>query len=658
MIFKKIHIIMALLFCSASLAFAQEDSVQNIDEVRVSVALVQIRVRYYNQRFFEKDIRELAANDAGEILGRLAGVNLRSYGGLGGLKTISVRSLGSGHSGVVVDGFSVNNSQTGQVNLSAIQSDNLIGAIMLNGERPSLMTPLSSQVMGSTSVLQTFENTFPRSNDTLQLRANVRYGSFDHKNIYCGLKYNPKQWMISVYGKARNAVGNYPYQFLNGNTWQEGVRKNNDFLDYYYGTTIGRRTTNTVYRIGYKGQGTDQGLPGAVIFYNETADERLVTGRHTLFSDVDINIRNSRLRFYSNASNEDLIYTDPNYLGASGLVSAYYNNDLQGGLQYQTDASRRLVVRGGVEARFSSLTSNIEDFTDPTRVQYIGALSGSIDTRIGQFYGQLAGQHFDESVRTGDEAQDRTRLTSTLGYASTINYHRSTRHRFWYRNTFRMPSFNELYYNNVGNASLKPEDVYQFNYGFEIVPIKSKGELYLRTQVYYNRVNNKILAIPTKNLFVWSMQNISNVNVFAGEIMADYEWKLPRNSSLTVNGNYTYQKVIDVTPGSLNYGDQVAYTPEHITNVEIKYNYKKQGVRISNSYTSARYALNENIEANVVPGFYLMDVAIYKDLLLKRKQQLFIQVNVKNVLNQQYAYIRSFAMPGRNYLISLSYAFN
>ena len=126
-----------------------------------------------------------------------------------------------------------------------------------------------------------------------------------------------------------------------------------------------------------------------------------------------------------------------------------------------------------------------------------------------------------------------------------------------------------------------------------------------------------------------------------------------------MNANYSYQRILDYTdPNSPTYKHQIAYIPVHTTNFDISLYFKKTGLRISNYYTSLRYSLNENIEQNEVEGFLVTDVSVFHRFVIKEKHQLRIHVGVKNLFNQSYAYIRSFVMPGRNYLISLSYAFN
>ena len=123
--------------------------------------------------------------------------------------------------------------------------------------------------------------------------------------------------------------------------------------------------------------------------------------------------------------------------------------------------------------------------------------------------------------------------------------------------------------------------------------------------------------------------------------------------------NYTYQKSIDVTNSdSPTYLNQIAYTPEHMFNFDLTLNYKENGLRISNYFISKRYSLNENIISNYLNPIFLMDLSVFKKLNIRKSQNLRFIFNVKNILNTSYAYIRSYTMPGINFSINISYAFN
>ena len=123
--------------------------------------------------------------------------------------------------------------------------------------------------------------------------------------------------------------------------------------------------------------------------------------------------------------------------------------------------------------------------------------------------------------------------------------------------------------------------------------------------------------------------------------------------------NYNFQKALDLTDKKApTYKHQLAYIPMHTGNFDVSTYRKTTGIRISNYLVALRYSLNENIPNNVVEGFLITDASFFHTLKINKKQSLKLQFTVKNLFNHSYAYIRSFVMPGRNYLITLCYAFN
>ena len=91
-----------------------------------------------------------------------------------------------------------------------------------------------------------------------------------------------------------------------------------------------------------------------------------------------------------------------------------------------------------------------------------------------------------------------------------------------------MPTFNDLYYRDVGNMNLSPEKVGQFNVGFlyshRFRP--SNITISLTGDYFYNFIYDKIVAIPNKNLFIWSMLNFGKVRATGTEVNFSFLWKL------------------------------------------------------------------------------------------------------------------------------------
>ncbi len=647
-----------ILFFAPLISWGQRDTVQRISEV-VASEITLIIPRKINSSLSKKDIEELSANDVGELIQKIAGANLKSYGSLGGLKTVSMRGLGANHSTIIKDGFSISNSQTGQVNLGQIEVDNVVGIISSIGKRFKNSLPVSAQVSGSNFLIKTFENTF--TSDTLQIRSNVKYGSFNQQLAYLGVKYSPKRFLISAFGRMRKSAGSYPYILKNGNTFVNSNRRNNAYQDYSFGATLGYKMKRGFGRLMYRNSSINQELPGAVILYNATQDEILLTSKQSLLADYQSFWKIADFRFYADVNSSKVNYKDPTFLNSSGGIDAIYDNrSVTGGATFSIKANKQLVINGGLEEVVSDLFSNDSTFAQPIRFHNFGLLGVSylLKNKL-KIEVQISSQYVQEKNNNGLSAEDRFRINPFVSLETISNKKMRWKHQLWYRNSFRMPSFNELYYNNIGNNLLEPEDAHQINYGLSVVPVQKKIDVYIRSNVYFNHVANKIVAIPTKNLFVWSMQNVGLVNIYGFEAILQTKLKLAKNWKLTSNANYSYQRTLDVTDAnSPTYLHQIAYIPLHTVNFDFSVYYKTTGLRMSNYFVSKRYSLNENVVQNEIGGFLISDLSMFHTFKIAKKNQLKIQFSVKNVFNQQYAYIRSFVMPGRNYLLSLSYAFN
>ena len=644
-----------LIFLFSPILYGQQDSIQEVGEVIVNQTVFQYS---RNSSMNANEIEELSPVDIGDVLMKISGVNLKSYGSLGGLKTVSMRGLGTNHSAIVKDGFVINNTQTGQVNLGQIEVDNVVGVVSSVGERYATILPISAQISGSTFLLKTFENTF--SSDTLQIRSSVKYGSFNQQFAYLGAKYQPNNWFFSATGSFRKSDGNYDYAYKNGSIHVEDERLNNDYQDFNVGVSIGHKWKSNSFRLGYKHTEIDQGLPGAVILYNATQDERMTTNDHSFFGDINLNGKKSILRIYANGRLNDLRYTDPTFLNTSGGIDVtYFNRNITGGISIATDPKRHVTFNGGTEFILSDLTENGDNFDHPTRLHNVSLLGTCFKAESFKIITQLSSQLILEDNPNGLSGANHFRVNPFVSIEQQGNGKMKLKQSLWYRNSFRMPSFNELYYNNIGNNLLKPEDANQLNYGVSFKPIDEKLSIFVRSNVYFNRVKNKIVAIPTKNLFVWSMQNVGTTNIYGFEIILDANYQLAKNWKSTITGNYSYQRTIDVTDkDSPTYKNQIAYIPLHTVNLDLQLDYRKTGIRFSNYYISERYSLNENVIANRVEEFLISDLTVFYRFQLKNGHKLKVQFTAKNIFDQSYSYIRSFAMPGRNYLISIHYAFN
>lgn len=635
---------------------AQEDSVQLIEEVRISAPIAVSPTSWQNSRLSARRIEAMQASDVGDVLRKMSSVNLRSYGGLGGLKTISFRSLGAQHSAIVLDGFTALNSQNGQINLGQIQTANLIGAQDMQTQGGPSLLPVSSMLSGGTFFLQSFENVF--GGEGVSLRLQSSWASFDQLDEFLAARWRKNTWQISASGAFRKASGAYPYRMENGLQTLESVRTHNAYQDVNAAAMLGRTGRASTFRLGYKGKEILQELPGAVILYNENRDETLNTWEHTFFGDFEYRLGSDiSTRVHAQANQQAMRYADPDYLNATGGINVRYTNRvLNGGLMLIWKPSN-WCFQVGTEEFVSDLQVSDTNFSQPLRLHNMTVLSARwVKRRVGLFL-QVSSQFVSER-NVGATAENRARVNPVLRF-TYFSRSRNFEHFVWYRSTFRMPSFNELYYNGIGNVKLLPEDAHLCNYGVQWRKKKKLIAVQLQSNLFFNWVKNKIVAIPTQNLFIWSMQNVGQTMIYGADAVLATEWYFADNWKAELNLNYTWQRALDYSdPSSPTWRHQLAYIPQHTGNADLELRFKETGLLLSNYFISMRYALNENIPANEVNGFWIMDASLYHTFTIKKDHRLTVRGGVKNILDQSYAYIRSYVMPGRNFQITLNYAFH
>ena len=86
-----------------------------------------------------EDIDRLGIHELSEAVKRFAGANVRDYGGIGGMKTVSVRNLGAQHTAVSYDGLTISNTQAGQIDIGRFSLDNVESVTMAVGNADDMM---------------------------------------------------------------------------------------------------------------------------------------------------------------------------------------------------------------------------------------------------------------------------------------------------------------------------------------------------------------------------------------------------------------------------------------------------------------------------------------------------------------------------------------
>ena len=140
----KVRIVCAIGFlCAVSLS-AQEvvrdtitGKVHQIEKVTVTARRLPNKVTSSVpiQTLSQQDISQLGIQNMADAVRRFAGAKEKDYGGIGGLKTVSVRNMGAAHTAVSYDGVVVSNCQAGQIDIGRFSLDN-VSVLSLNIGQP------------------------------------------------------------------------------------------------------------------------------------------------------------------------------------------------------------------------------------------------------------------------------------------------------------------------------------------------------------------------------------------------------------------------------------------------------------------------------------------------------------------------------------------
>ncbi len=659
---KPISVLLFIFILLNTHTFAQEknDSTKSeqLEEVRITkLRIARFHVDSNNIIIDRATIEMMQPDDLGELLKKIPGAQVKSYGGLGGMKTVNIRGLSGHHTALIVDGFQQTNPQTGQSNLANFHLDDIEQVIIQKGGNSEIMVPVKAQLAGNAIILKSFQATAPRM--PLQQRLISKFGSWTFLDNQLTLKTGSEKFYGGVLLKYRKSDGDYPFKFMNYNTLLEGERKNNDFMDINGGVNFGYKPyENHKFNFFFDYMTAQQGVPGPIVLYNDNAKQRLNTATMNIRADYQGKAAGIDYRAYYTFIKDDLFYYDPHYLNAQGeLKSDYLNHTNDLGISLAYSLKKWFSFNAGSEWTHSNLTSKNAFLSRPVREHLSSFAKSTFSAKKISVTAQIGHQYIQEKNKAGEAATNVSKFSPFLETRYRIN--RKLALTAYYRNSFRPPSFNELYYNNIGNNKLKPEDAHQFSLSGSYA-LLDNNTTYLGFQVaaYYHEISNMILSMPTKNTFIWSIQNIGKNKVQGIEAMISFNQNFKKDFSIQTLLNYTFQSSRDFSnPTSPSYKHQIAYSPKHVFNFDFTFMYREIGTRFSTYVCSDRYALNENIPQNIVSQFYTLDWTIFSNFRIDKYNTIKLQLTVKNITNVSYAYIKNYVMPGRQIQFTFVYAF-
>lgn len=630
-------------------------------------------------------LKKMNALSVADAIRYFSGIQIKDYGGVGGLKTVNIRSMGTNHMGVFYNGVQLGNAQNGQIDLGKYSLENIEEIQLYNGQKSDIWQ--SAREFGAAgSIYLTTRRPRFEEGKPFNVKAQMRAGSFALVNPSVLFDIRLSETMsLTANAELVASDGKYPFRYRRVTPSGEvaydttAIRQNGDINAIRVETAFNHYYSNTgFWKLQLYHYNSERGVPGAIVNNVWRNGERLwdrnsflqATWQDELFNRWSIRANMKYANDYTRYINNDdkLIHVENQYLQEELYLTMahkvrifdWWDVSVAYDLQYN-QLSMFLSAHRWTHWLSAATAINVKNYL---RIQ-----ASVLGTFVNDQY-LIA----DRSDRT-TKVDFKTKLTPAIFLSHRPFQRVDLRLNAFYKQSYRYPTFNDLYYTDMGNAYLKPELAKQHNVGISFVqPIHIANlrgsEFRINADYYYNRISDKIIAYPKGQQFRWTMLNLGLVKINGIDLNAQLQLVLPMNFYLTAKVQYTYQTAIDVTDSKDSYyGDQIPYIPWHSGSAIGMFGWHNDrmqyGLNYSFIYVGERYNQQENIVYNYTQPWYTHDLSLFGEwdirtriketgIQIKNPITLRLALDVNNLLSQDYDVILNYPMPKRNYKCTIS----
>ena len=656
---RRIFIII-LFFAVRFGVYAQDGVVHQLDSVEVDASKISSNITgsVPEQTFSRNVANGLGFVSVADAVKYFAGVNVRDYGGIGGMKTVSVRNLGAQHTAVSYDGITISDTQAGQIDIGRFSMDNIATLSLSLGQSSDQMQSARHYASGGVLSLNTEMPKFINRNYSFVVA--LRGGSFGEVSPL--LHYWRKigsHTVFSAFGEYMRADGCYPFTLTNGGVKTKEYRHNTDIYSWQGETNIYHTfRDSSVVQIKTYYYSSKRGLPGTVILYVNDSKETLWDENFFVQSSWNKNfdkkwklrIRGKYNHSWNRYEDMDVKYTD----GKQTDVNRQNEYYLSSTLGYEPISGFSLAL--AEDLSLNNLHNNIgyevnSEPANPIRYSSLTAFSARSQNSRLLLDGNVVFTWMHDYIEYGDEPSNKHRISPSLSASYRILSNESLFLRAMFKSTFRVPSFNDLYYRRIGARTLVPEKALEYNLGVAwSKQISRQFKISTTVDGYYNSVHDKIVAFPTA--YVWKMANFGRVHItgfdftFGSDIKIADLW----NASMTLS--YTHQKAIDKTDKTLaRYDSQIPYTPENNGGGTFMLCTPWFHIGYSVQAMGKRYSMPQNTSEYLMRAYWEHNVNVSREMKF-HGCSLTLSLSVLNIGNEQYEIIQYYPMPGRSWQAS------
>lgn len=651
------------MFLTVSGLWAQQpqrsrfDSIQHVNEVVVTARYNHKEV-IPSQTLTGEQLEKLSSHSVADALRYFSGLQLKDYGGVGGIKTVNIRSLGTNHLGISYDGIELGNAQNGQIDLGQFSLDNVEEITLFNGQKSALLQPASDFGHAGSVYIRTRAPRFREGkNNNLQLKA--KYGSSDLFRFSTLWEQRlSRRVSSSLSAEVLTSSGKYKFRYRRKK--QDGtvaydttaIRQNGDIWSVRAEGNLHGMVDEGFWKFKVYTYHSERGIPGAIVNNVWRRGER--QWDHNTF--LQGRFQKSFGERFTTQAVAKYAYYNTRYVNRDTTLLMVDNTYKQQELYFSTSNVYQVLPEWSAslsyDFRWNKLDADMRQFVYPERYSNYLSLATAVNLNWLKAQGSILMTTVKDHIQRGLSQPSKVAYTPAFFLNVYPFASRELSLRLYAKKSFRMPTFNDLYYTDMGNALLSPETALQYNAGLSYDHEWNSGLVrffHIQADAYYNSVHDKIVAYPKGQQFRWTMLNLGKVHIKGVDVETELTLVPVRGLLVTGRLQYTYQQARDVTnPQDAYYEHQIPYIPWHSGSAILNIQYLGWDLNYSFIYAGERYNQQENIKYNYMQPWYTSDLS-----LAYRYKRYRLMVEVNNVFSQDYDVILNYPMPKRNYGITL-----
>lgn len=532
--------------------------------------------------------------------------------GAGMVSSVSSRGTTAQQTAVLWNGININSQLNGQTDFNTLNiSDYSSMDIRLGG---GSVIYGSGAMGGSIHLHQT-----AIFDQKLSNRIHVGYGSFETLQSLYRFKYGSKRWATQV-SLTRNQSDN-DYPFL-----QTSLKNQNGG---YYNQSI---AASVAFKINEK----------SLLQYHLQAYD----GRRDFSGTLTVQNFN---RYFDQNSRQLLewIYKKNQWtsqLKFAFLTELYQFYENKYAEFYQFGKVKTLIGRYDLSWKPNS-KSEFNWLTDFTQNEGNGSSFSSQKRQIfttNLSWKQAVGErwHYESSMRIEKASVYDSPILFSLGSHYFVTPKTALKAHF--SRNYRIPTFNDLYWQGSGNTELNPEYAWQSELGMVWKGAKSE----LSGQFFYYQIHDLLRWIPNAS-GLWRPENTAEVHSYGFEILGKKSLKIA-HFPLEIQAQYAYT----ISENQANH-NQLIYVPFHVANAQVNYQIKRFLIFSQWRYNGQVFTSSDL--AYHLKDYHLMHLGF--DYTFGTQKTVRAGFQVQNLWNVNYQNVTARPMPGRNYLCNLTFNF-